>query len=521
MKKISKSIIIVSTFIFVVVLTKLTLAQTSITGTNTILYNAVPGVTSGTTSPITEVYSTTTSTSTTVNNEGTFIRNQIIIEPQAPIVVVGKSISFKATANGSTLSNVKWTILEEAGGIINDYGVYTAPSVAGIFTIIATDPLGILQAAKTTVFVRLAEAAIYNSITPTAPATTTTGVPVVPLYQNTIPSTVPLPISTTKPPSGSVTNIADVVLPAQHIKRETEPTPKVSDIPSTTNSPGSSTAIPGISSGIAKPIVQPETTIINNTETVLTTVQKFQSIVDIVPATDIASAFKAQGGELLYKDTNNDGISDYESVTVYNLDPIKPSPVSIVDGKTITAGDKVLIGLDPTSSAPQKIIHEEPMASSLPHTDAYKVESVNLSTDKKLSIAGKALPNSYITIYIYSTPTIVTVKTDDNGDWQYTLDKELDNGTHEIYTATVSNSGKILAKSKSYLFIQTAEAATLEEVESAPISTTDTKPGVFTNRLIIIIMGIGLLVVAAILVFSGSSVKKDTESLGDTEINKL
>jgi hypothetical protein len=78
-----------------------------------------------------------------------------------------------------------------------------------------------------------------------------------------------------------------------------------------------------------------------------------------------------------------------------------------------------------------------------------------------LRISGTGLPNSYITVYIFSTPTIVKVKTDSRGEWTYTLDKELEDGEHEVHVATVDNSGKILARSNAIPFTQTAEAAAL------------------------------------------------------------
>jgi hypothetical protein len=80
----------------------------------------------------------------------------------------------------------------------------------------------------------------------------------------------------------------------------------------------------------------------------------------------------------------------------------------------------------------------------------------------KLKLSGKAQPNMLITIYIFSdNPFIITVRTDENGDWSYELDKELENGQHETYIAVSDGSGKILAKSEPIAFVKTAEAATI------------------------------------------------------------
>jgi hypothetical protein len=222
-----------------------------------------------------------------------------------------------------------------------------------------------------------------------------------------------------------------------------------------------------------------------------------------------------QGGDLLYKDSNNDGISDFDSVHVYNIDPVKPSATSTYEGKTITAGEKVLLGYDPKETALVKVIPEEPASSTVKETSAYKVEDVKLTVDKKITISGKVLPNSYTTLYIYSTPIIVTVKADANGDWQYTLDKELDDGEHTIYTATVNNTGKILAKSSAFTFVKTAEAATLGSLPPVQVSTENAKPAFFTLNNIYIIGGILLIICFLVLIIIGKGSKKVNQPLLD------
>ncbi|MFH1455233.1 MAG: Ig-like domain-containing protein [bacterium] len=222
---------------------------------------------------------------------------------------------------------------------------------------------------------------------------------------------------------------------------------------------------------------------------------------------------KTQGGDLLYKDTNNDGISDYDSVHVYSIDPIKSSPTTVYEGREITAGDKVLLGLDPKESAIVKINPEEPIVSQIKPTEGYKVEEVKLTPDKKVTISGRFLPNSFVTIYIYSTPIIVTVKTDVNGEWQYTLDKELDNGKHTIYTATVNNTGKILAKSSAFPFIKTAEAATLENLPPVQVSAENMRPTILSGNNIYFFIGFFVFVILFTLIVIGIGSQKNVQPL--------
>lgn len=225
-----------------------------------------------------------------------------------------------------------------------------------------------------------------------------------------------------------------------------------------------------------------------------------------------SKAFKEQGGEELFKDSNKDGISDYESVHLYGIDPTAPASVSVYEGKPITPEEKILLGFDPAKTELVKIAHEEPRGS--PYiTSAYTVEEMTLTPEKTVEIRGKALPNSFVTIYIYSTPIIVTVKTDGHGEWKYTLDKELEDGRHTMYTASVSNSGKILARSSPVLFVKTAEAAIIEEAFVA--TPTNTKPRVLGGREIffIVIAVLGVILIAINIIGAKS---KDVPSVPTT-----
>jgi hypothetical protein len=57
----------------------------------------------------------------------------------------------------------------------------------------------------------------------------------------------------------------------------------------------------------------------------------------------------------------------------------------------------------------------------------------------KLTLSGKAQPNTIVTIYIYSDPIVVTTKTDENGDWVFEMQKPLNEGRHVAYALTKSD----------------------------------------------------------------------------------
>jgi hypothetical protein len=206
--------------------------------------------------------------------------------------------------------------------------------------------------------------------------------------------------------------------------------------------------------------------------------------------------------DLIEKDTNNDGVSDYDSIYVYKLDPIKPSPTSVYEGKEIKASEKILLGFDPTKPELVKVNIEEPKDSKAPTVTAYKVKEVKLTEEKKVVLKGKAIPNSFVTIYIYSTPIMVTVKTDSKGEWQYVIDKELEDGEHTVYTASVNNSGNIVAKSSGYLFTKTAEAVTLNDVPIADASAGANEPSFLEgiNIYVLVLLFIGAIIAAIFLI---------------------
>ena len=218
--------------------------------------------------------------------------------------------------------------------------------------------------------------------------------------------------------------------------------------------------------------------------------------------------------QLVYKDTNKDGISDYDSKYVYNMDPVKASPVSTYKGKSINAGEKILLGFDPGKKELAKVVSEEPTTSKTDTiVSAYKVREIALTEKKEVILKGQAMPNSFITIYIYSTPIMVTVKTDSNGEWQYTMDKELENGNHTVYTATVNDTGNIVAKSTPFSFVKTAEAVTLQDIVPVQVAQASEvpKPGFLqTKNIFISIIGV-LMLIGITLTLIGLLTKKNTQ----------
>ena len=125
----------------------------------------------------------------------------------------------------------------------------------------------------------------------------------------------------------------------------------------------------------------------------------------------------------------------------------------------------------------------------------------DLST-KHTTIKGTGVKNGYVTVYIFSAPFVVTIKTDSDGNWQYSVDKELENGTHEIYVAMTQGSGQIFLTSTPIPFVKTANAATFGLTPDAQTA----QQGFFQSKIIVVsvlvligLLGISLIVLSLML----------------------
>lgn len=218
-----------------------------------------------------------------------------------------------------------------------------------------------------------------------------------------------------------------------------------------------------------------------------------------------------EAASVVAKDSDKDGLSDYEEIFRFNTDPFAIDS----DGDGFNDGVEVASGYNPLDPSPaDQIVYEEPKKpeAGVVQPQTFKVEEIKIvekaktetgaEVIKKMEIKGRALPNSFVTIYIYSLPIIVTVKADANGAWTYTLDKELADGDHEIYVATTDNAGKIAAKSAPFAFTKQAAAISFAGITPPTAAPSPEVPSflsttylILTLSLIAFILGVGLLVI--------------------------
>jgi len=215
-------------------------------------------------------------------------------------------------------------------------------------------------------------------------------------------------------------------------------------------------------------------------------------------------------------DPDRDGINNNDEYR-YGTSPANPDS----DGDGFLDGDEVKNGFNPLKSSPRdksdRMVFESPKENGEINRELYQVNNVEMiqseNGTKKLKISGKGIPNSFVTIYLYSDPIILTVKTNDDGTWSYEVDKDIENGEHQIYVAVTDNTGKITAKSEPLMFVKTAEAATIISPAEASASElaspveNQTKKDIFV--LLALVVGGLALALASIGLYKHNAFKKE------------
>lgn len=241
--------------------------------------------------------------------------------------------------------------------------------------------------------------------------------------------------------------------------------------------------------------------------------EKAQALV--VQAREEQEVFHERVGARVFLDTDGDGISDYDEINIYRTDPFE----SDTDGDSVGDGAELLARTNPNG----RIFKEDDIVTSdgemIQRADAFvdgiiapdllnveRVEAVPLAVDNRekaasrigIAFSGNAPPASFVSIFIYSDPIVVVVRTDESGQWSYTLEKELPDGTHTAWTAITDGGGRIIVKSEPFSFVKTAQAVTIgaEPVASASSPSLMSSDGMLTvAALAVALFGVLLAVV--------------------------
>lgn len=162
---------------------------------------------------------------------------------------------------------------------------------------------------------------------------------------------------------------------------------------------------------------------------------------------------KSEISPLALLDSDGDGLSDWEEIRI-GTSPFNPD----TDGDGYLDGIEFKNGFDPLKPGPaDKVVYQDVRKHGKvsEKLKIEKVEVVTLPNQKEgLKIYGSGIPNSFVTIYIYSKPIVALAKVNANGYFEYTLDKSLIDGTHTVYVALTNNKGEVEEKSSPFAFVK-------------------------------------------------------------------
>jgi hypothetical protein len=216
---------------------------------------------------------------------------------------------------------------------------------------------------------------------------------------------------------------------------------------------------------------------------------------------------------LLTQDSDKDGLSDKEEIDL-GTDPFNPDS----DGDGFLDKIEKDFGFDPLKpSSALTITYEEPLKTKARISDVYKVSRVALfvattTGQPQLKIEGKGLPNSFVTLYIYSAPVVLVVKTDENGNFVYSLDKTLEDGYHQVYVAVNNNEGKIVERSEVFSFLKTPAA--VAAVAPPSLSSQLASPAESMNRFYSLFVAIAIVLALAVaLLIIGVLIKRKEKNV--------
>ena len=238
-------------------------------------------------------------------------------------------------------------------------------------------------------------------------------------------------------------------------------------------------------------------------EAVQETQQKLQILEDSILEKE---KIKLEIQQKFLKDSDNDGISDLEEVRL-GTDPFNPDS----DGDGFLDGTEIMLGFSPLkSSGTDRISYKDPREVKPTKAEIYKVERIESvilpEGGSVLKIQGKGLPNSFVTLYVYSLPTIVVVKTDSTGYWEYILDKPLADGQHTIYATVTDNNGMIEARSETFVFTKSGEKVfrVFDSLQAATISPAQE----LQKKFVVLVIVIVILSISLALIFIGKLTKQ-------------
>ena len=208
-------------------------------------------------------------------------------------------------------------------------------------------------------------------------------------------------------------------------------------------------------------------------------------------------------------DPDNDDLANKDEFR-YNTNPLAAD----TDGDDFSDGKEIRDGFNPLLASRgdknDQMTYESPKEAGTVEKELFAVGNVEVASsevnteEKVLKLSGTGPANTLINVFVYSElPTILTVKTDADGNWSYMLEESLEDGEHQVYVAVTDNVGKISAKSEPLAFVKTAQAATVippAEAQGLENSVSPVEKRKWSDIALLSVLILGALLIALLLI---------------------
>ncbi|OIP97039.1 hypothetical protein AUK40_04135 [Candidatus Wirthbacteria bacterium CG2_30_54_11] len=117
----------------------------------------------------------------------------------------------------------------------------------------------------------------------------------------------------------------------------------------------------------------------------------------------------------------------------------------------------------------------------------------------KTVLQGRGPANAAITINVFSEPIVATTTTDADGNWVYTIDSSLTQGSHEVYMTVSDNSRNVVGRSRLFEFLVSEAVAASDEVTET-VTTAVSSNRTLLEKYSYAVGGVIIVVLALFLV---------------------
>jgi len=185
--------------------------------------------------------------------------------------------------------------------------------------------------------------------------------------------------------------------------------------------------------------------------------------------------------DLIKKDSDSDGVSDFDEVNIYNTNPFHPDS----DGDRFLDGVEIARNFNPLNpNSENYFTPETPERIKAQSTFNLKINQISplVKINNEIGLAqvflkieGEGIPNSFVTLITKNDFKTITnfAKTNKDGKFSFVLEKELTNGEYSAYLLYSANSGKIIDRSEAFVFTKTGDLIKNNNVNNTTLTSSE------------------------------------------------